>query len=131
MLLFLIACLALSVSAGTCTGYNVSTCVNLDWTQSQCNNAYLFGVDPATSKITFDARQCIWLVGYCINPTTSNARCEPPCAPKVGGPSGLKCSNFGTQSQCVNYYADNYGDRFCWWDTTTSSCKDSTYTCHD
>lgn len=108
----------------------VPSCIQPDWTESQCNNSYLFIVEPETAKIIFDARKCVWKEGRCFNPTTSDPRLEPPCAPKVGGPGGLKCSDFITQSQCVFNYADNDGDRFCWWDNATSACKDSTYTCN-
>jgi hypothetical protein len=59
----------------------------------------------------------------------SSTTCEPSCLlAKTGGPSGKTCSQL-TQSQCANYYADNNGDRWCYY--ANGACRDSTFTCHD
>lgn len=144
MLFLLSVCLMMAmpsvVSAGTCTGLsldyygpgNPNACGNRGY--NECLNRYVFGYDVNTAQIHFDARQCYWnyAQNLCWTPTASYPRCEPPCAlRKFPGPSGQFCSDFNVQSSCAMWYADHNGDRWCWWDNSTNTCHDSTYTCHD
>lgn len=114
-LLFL-SCLFLSTQAAYCSGSKIAQCIG---NFAYCGTLYQFHYNSTTMQPTFNPFQCQLAVGGGVCVTASS--CTPPCAPKVGGPSGKACNDFTTQADCVKYYAEgDGGDRWCWWGPQTS-----------
>lgn len=111
---------------------------------------YQFKANVTTLKITTSPRKCV--LNSAGTAVIAGDLCEFPCdqtvygivfqsstemqfatsTAKIGGPSGKKCGDFILKSTCLKYYADDGGDRWCYWDDGTSKCKSyMTTTCHN
>jgi hypothetical protein len=96
---------------------------------SNCGNYYEFNFDPNTGKYSNLPKICSSNGISCV----AGATCEPACSLlKTGGPDSLVCSQFFDKVWCATFYADNYGDKWCYWDCIGSSCVClEGLTCHD
>ena len=98
---------------------------------SGCGNFYQFAYNSATAIITTNPVYCINGPGTnCVAATGLTAPCNPACnAGKSPGPNGQICSDFSnSQTNCRNFYADESGDRWCYFDAGV--CKKGII-CHD
>lgn len=98
-----------------------------DWLISQgCSNYYQFNYDYNSAAYGVPPKVCQnGSNGYCTLGTT----CMPSCLTrKIGGPNGKICSGFLIQTDCAKYYADHYGDKWCFWQGGV--CWEG-ITCHD
>ena len=111
------------------------TCSSVSVSQG-CSGFFQFS--PAVSTAAYPD-----IPRICKNPTsgskcvTGTTTCIPPCtlggpgpAWKTGGPNGKICTGLLTQADCYQYYADNSGDRWCFWSTTLNTCMEGIL-CHD
>jgi hypothetical protein len=110
-------------------GNTKSTANCADFGPSVCADYYNFSWNALTAVPTnLYAKPCKWNGSTCVMDTFN---CMPSCLlRKTGGPSGQICSDFTTQTNCANYYADNSGDRWCAWNTATSTCYEAVI-CHN
>lgn len=98
-----------------------------------CNTRYQFTWNSTTGQIINQPVVCESFAGGCRKaaPVVS---CIPPCSDgKSGGPGGKVCNDFTNQANCRNYYANNGGDKWCWWGPQSSGgnfCYEG-ITCHN
>lgn len=99
-----------------------------DW--YEFNPSTVTGAYPSIPRLCEPANNGPWAAPC----KTSTVSCIPPCTVsgswKSGGPNGKICTGLLTQSDCKNYYADNNGDRWCFWSTAVSKCFEGIL-CHD
>lgn len=103
---------------------------------ADCSNWYEFNPSTSTGAYPNIPRLCEPANngGWAAPCKTSTTSCIPPCTVsgswKSGGPNGKICTGLLTQADCKNYYADNNGDRWCFWSTTLNKCLEG-IVCHD
>lgn len=88
-----------------------------------CVNYYQFSYD-ANAAYTSPPQLCANGPPGTACVATSTT-CTPPCyinPIKAGGPNGKVCSDFTLKADCVKWYADNNGDRWCYW--SNNACHD-------
>lgn len=126
-MIFILATLFAISIAQTCNSNRVTTCTGVSL--SACPNSYQF-VWNADAQWTTQPRNCKVSGPNCVSDISY--LCEPPCTlyNKVGGPGGLFCRDFTTKANCIKYYADDSGDRWCYWDVS-GTCKGYDRTCHN
>lgn len=126
MMLFILTTLLIAVSATSqCSGTRIDSCPQRVRSQG-CSNFYQWAYNASTAEPIWHPYQCADVPDpdhpWCraVDPS-----CGVLCAPKGGGPNGKICTQLGPAPfNCVPYYADHYGDRWCWWDYFSNSCRE-------
>ena len=125
---FFLALIIKLVNSTTCSGspVQIGTCSSIT-SSTQCASVYEFSYDINTAypSRTYGVR-CVWAGTYCaLSPYHCTPKCNPP---KTGGPNNRVCADFACIQQCRYLYADNGGNKWCYYDTTTNTCKEA-FTC--
>lgn len=112
MLVFIIFSL-LSIAQSQCRENYIPSCSGVK-NQYNCDRTYAITYNPSTGAITSGPSLCTWSASQ-LKCLTGGSCDEPSCVPKIGGPDGKVCNDFTNQADCAKYYADNGGDKWCYW----------------